>query len=502
MVLKYKNAQQLLFLFAIVFFLLINVFTIKNGHNWGGDFSQYISNAKNLVEYKGYSQGIMLNNPITYPPGYPILLAPLIKVFGLSFPVLKFLNIFFWYLSLLFFYRLLVGRFDKTMSSLGVIFLASSFYLFTTKQNIISDIPFMFFTISSIYFFTEFYDSNKQKNNKLWVALFLMSFGFLTRSAGLMLFFAAFYYTLFIRRDWKTYLITLLAFVVTLLFQVSLCGLQPGFFSKVLAAPMAHAFFISKNFPVIFNSILWNLTPGEPASSFGLYFILSKASIVFTIALYLGILILFCYKSFKRSLSFMGCFVFFYLFLLLFWAGFNDSAQNFSRFMIAIFPFIFLYGINAFIFLGKCLSKSEKDCFKTCFFLKIFLILFIVFNLYKIIGFYNFNDDILSKKENVQLFQWVEKNIKSNERYLFNYPRVMYLMTGKLGTSGWVLLMTGSNQVDKVSKKIKENDIKYMIFEKRKEEMNIKVFQQDPSFMSLAWENKTFKVFEVKERLK
>ncbi len=43
---------------AILLFLVLNISTLKDGHNWGGDFAHYIIHAQNLVKGNGYSQGV------------------------------------------------------------------------------------------------------------------------------------------------------------------------------------------------------------------------------------------------------------------------------------------------------------------------------------------------------------------------------------------------------------------------------------------------------------
>ena len=93
------NVAIILLIVASIF---LNITTLKDGHNWGADFAQYIIHAKNVLAHKPFTDGVMLDNPFSYPPGFPWLIAPVIKIFGVNFIILKFLNIIFWYLSLLF----------------------------------------------------------------------------------------------------------------------------------------------------------------------------------------------------------------------------------------------------------------------------------------------------------------------------------------------------------------------------------------------------------------
>ena len=74
-------------LFVAVFYLS----TIREGHDWGDDFSQYILHAENLASGAPYAPTRYLYNPddpVTgpqqYPPGFPIALAPIVWTLGSS----------------------------------------------------------------------------------------------------------------------------------------------------------------------------------------------------------------------------------------------------------------------------------------------------------------------------------------------------------------------------------------------------------------------------------
>ena len=90
--------ERLIFWGAVILFVAVNIATLKDGHNWGDDFAQYIINAKNIVTHKPYSEGIILENTVTYPPGFPLLIAPFVKWFGVNLKILKAPNIFWWFL--------------------------------------------------------------------------------------------------------------------------------------------------------------------------------------------------------------------------------------------------------------------------------------------------------------------------------------------------------------------------------------------------------------------
>lgn len=69
----------------------IHALTVHADHNWGGDFAQYLNQAAQIVHgtpggdtgyvYSPLSASI---GPRAYPPGFPLLLAPVYAVFGLD----------------------------------------------------------------------------------------------------------------------------------------------------------------------------------------------------------------------------------------------------------------------------------------------------------------------------------------------------------------------------------------------------------------------------------
>src|SRR5215475_8626536 len=72
--------------------------TIRPGEDWGGDFSQYVAHARNIAEGRAYAATqyrplpaplAISHMPPAYPPGFPLMLAPVYRVFGLNYRALK-----------------------------------------------------------------------------------------------------------------------------------------------------------------------------------------------------------------------------------------------------------------------------------------------------------------------------------------------------------------------------------------------------------------------------
>ena len=125
--------RHALLLVVVVFSSLISFSVLTIGHNWGGDFSAYIMQAKSIVE--GEMRSFLTRNtftvvqssspmgPTAYPWGFPLLAAPVILAFGTHLIVLKAINVLFFSLFLICAFVL----FAKRLSFISTILVISLF---------------------------------------------------------------------------------------------------------------------------------------------------------------------------------------------------------------------------------------------------------------------------------------------------------------------------------------------------------------------------------------
>jgi hypothetical protein len=111
----------------------------------------YIHHAENIVQGKAYSDtGYIYNpkvplGPPTYPPVFPLFLAPLEKVFGLDLTPMKVEVVAFFAGALLLLTLLLRTEmpFPALMGLLAVVGFSPFYWQF--KDDVLSDVPFLFF---------------------------------------------------------------------------------------------------------------------------------------------------------------------------------------------------------------------------------------------------------------------------------------------------------------------------------------------------------------------
>ena len=479
--------------FLFIVFIGINLITLFEGHNWGGDFSQYILHSQNILAQRGYSENIVLDVDVVYPLGLPILIAPILYFFGLNFIALKSINILFWYASIFIFYKIAERRVDRTLAILCCVFLAVSSEFFYFKQNVLSDIPFLFFSLSSIFLFIKYADD---ENGKLLSTVLLMSFSLLIRSAGLILFVAALYYLL-IRKKWKSLFIVLAGLFVTLAVQRYIIGSSSGFFVNIINEPLLHLTVAVKQNSHPFRSILWAICPGQTLFSASIFQFLDKCVVLISPLLYLWIIFVFIKKTLQRNISYLGCFFFFYLGMLFVWSAFPNSVTEYVRFIYPILGIVFIFVIENGILFSQKVIGSEQFKLAVHFLLKCILIVIILINILNIVVIRNFNDDVLFQKDTAEMFEWVRNNIGEDEHYMFWKPKPAALMTGRIGMAPWVTLK--GHPLEAFAMRIEKYNISYIILFKNANELLNKVCRDNPNKFTLEWDNEWYNIYLIKK---
>lgn len=146
------RAPLLLLLFSLPLFFI----GLQDTQSWGDDFAQYIKEGQNISQGLNYSASGFIYNPLnteyappSYPPGFPMLLAPIIYFFGDSISaMLTLISALMVLLAfvLFYFYRPFFSERSAMWLALLSVYAASVLDL---KWYVLSDLPLLFF--SSLY---------------------------------------------------------------------------------------------------------------------------------------------------------------------------------------------------------------------------------------------------------------------------------------------------------------------------------------------------------------
>jgi hypothetical protein len=185
--------NKLLFIIILVS-LVIGACTLRRGHEWGDDFAWYILQAKSILNGttdKFIEQSAFTNyqstthvGPLAYPWGYPLILTPVYAIKGISPLGLKLPGLFFYAGFLICLYFLIKDRFTRTESLLLVSLFAFNPLLIQFLDQILSDIPFLFFSTLSLLLMTQDSKRGILQHGLIGASIFFTTF---LRATGILL---------------------------------------------------------------------------------------------------------------------------------------------------------------------------------------------------------------------------------------------------------------------------------------------------------------------------
>ena len=174
--------------------MLIGVGTLRRGHEWGDDFAWYILQAKSILNgstNEFIQTSTFTNNesstyvgPLAYPWGYPLILTPAYVIKGINPLALKLPALIFYAGFLVCLYGLVKMRLSRMESLLFVCLFAFNPLLLIFLDQILSDIPFLFFSTLSLWLIMQY-----EKHSMLdYAALgFSIACAFFIRTSGILL---------------------------------------------------------------------------------------------------------------------------------------------------------------------------------------------------------------------------------------------------------------------------------------------------------------------------
>jgi 4-amino-4-deoxy-L-arabinose transferase-like glycosyltransferase len=180
--------------------LLVAVFylaSFREGHDWGDDFSQYIHHAENLANGAPYADSGYLYNPDNpsfgprqYPPGFPLALAPIVRTFGLDLLPMKVEVVLFFLAALLLMYGLIRDLMPPAAAAAAVLLVGLNPYFWDFKDQVLSDLPFLFFFLASLLCLTRAEEIERSRRNRVAFSVLggvAMYFAYATRIVGVVL---------------------------------------------------------------------------------------------------------------------------------------------------------------------------------------------------------------------------------------------------------------------------------------------------------------------------
>jgi 4-amino-4-deoxy-L-arabinose transferase-like glycosyltransferase len=395
--------------------------TIRPGHVWGDDFAMYVHHAQNIVEGRPYGDTGYIYNPAVpvygprmYPPVFPLLLAPLYKIFGLNLVPMKLEQVAFFLLTLaavyMFWQRDLGSEYALAMLAI----LGFSPVFWTAKDMVLSDLPFLFFFYAAAVLVQR--APRQSPGWWRWAVLIgvVLYLAFGTRSAGISLLAGLPLYDVLKHRK-----ITRLT-VVALLVCAGLIALQRYFVGSGVGG------YVGQQIRPTAQTVATNLLAyGRTLASFWVaatrsifsFFVLGTAAVLMTTGLY------FRFKRdcrFERGLTIVEAFLVPYLAVILLWP--------FAAGVRIVFPFIpwmvflALYGI-------RCLTANLAPRYSSAAAGGLLLMIAVPYTLvYRAMDFGPIRQDTGLAEFN-QLCQAVREDTRADDVLIYFRARALSLYT-------------------------------------------------------------------------
>jgi 4-amino-4-deoxy-L-arabinose transferase-like glycosyltransferase len=207
-----KEDKELINSLLIAAFLVTTIFYVAAFDQWldvaGGDDAHYIIEAKSIAQGRGLrllyekSERPDLENP----PMLPAILAPLVRLFGFKLVVLKTVPLLFTLGFLVFAFLFFKDYMPKAMTGLLLLLIATSPMIVKYSSFILTEMPFLFFVMLSLWLLERAYRSQKTFTMYLALASVFVAVSYLTREVALgFLVTSALYFV--IKRQFKKALI-------------------------------------------------------------------------------------------------------------------------------------------------------------------------------------------------------------------------------------------------------------------------------------------------------
>jgi hypothetical protein len=431
-----------LFILIVCISGLLMLGRLTRGHDWGGDFSAYIMQARSITEASPRAfvesnrftieESSMLIGPTVYPWGFPMLLAPLYALFGLNILALKAVGVF----SYLIFLIVLWFGFRRDHTSSGFLCLVCLFAFnpafIEFSNRIMSDLPFLAVSTICVLLIKEIVVKERciiSRRSDLILLGAGIAFAYAIRTIGLLLFLT-------------------LGFsqVVAYLRSRSLSDQQHPFRNSIkqMITPYLIFFF----FVTIWKLFLPDGGGGYSSQLNNISLVTLKENL-FSYLLYTpskffsDIPYGFQFYLFSIPLSIAGAarryrtdypaiiYTVLTLFIIIVWPW-----EGFIRLLFPIFPFYISFFISGLEFFAGGTTVEKRGIRKMIAFIPVLIVvlLFLYVNVHAVYGNYSKDVEITDgpfAPTSQEMFSFIAKHTEPDDIITFFKPRVMRLMTDR-----------------------------------------------------------------------
>jgi hypothetical protein len=312
---------------------LFYVLVLRQGLDWDGDDALYVMGAQNILHGLPFAKTPYLFNPdnainpAAYPPGLPLLFAPVLSLTGVDLTALKIECIVALTLFLGVFWTLARSRIGPAAALLVTLAIGLHPYIVSSSNTLGSEFPFLLFCYGSLLLFDRLQSqpppSGAAAARLGAMAALAAALSYLTRSIGIVLFAAA-----FVSSVWRTRRI-FSPTTAALAGAVIVCAVVQSFY-RADVGTYIHYFDQFSMHGLVLNASRYRHVAIEMLGK-------SRVAVWFcSVSLIVAIL---GFAARLRSISVLECFTVFYIGLLIVYPISTEAA----RYEMPIWPMLYLY---------------------------------------------------------------------------------------------------------------------------------------------------------------
>lgn len=425
---------------GILILLLIPICLAPSKYQgWGGDYAGYLLEAKNIANGISLMSSNYLYNPTyselappAYPIGFPLLLAPVYKIFGLDILVFARLICVLWWLIGVIMFIMLKRYFSKWASLIAVIFFVYHPLFYFARNAILSDFPFTICVLAASFFYTK-PNNNYSIQNATIVGLFA-GYGWLVRSIGFTLPLLISFHYVFENILLKKEKLTIKLWIYPLMIMGMCLIMQLVFHGYLFRLPESGSYFdqITHSNPKEYFSYNLNSYARTILNYFqlneDLWYIYryknSDIAVLLGGAIAFGCTVIGLFNVNTRDERFFIFFILAYLMVILFWPSFQGL-----RFLLPIIPFFVYFLLKA---LKHQFFGSKSGNYLTWIIIPV-LLCGEYYRIDKHIFEYSQVDEIGAPewKDNQDAFQYIKDSIPAGATFAYHHPLIFALYAEK-----------------------------------------------------------------------
>jgi hypothetical protein len=399
---------------------IFSIVSLPTGIDWGDDFAMYIHHAKNIAEglpytatgyiYNPHNPGI---GPAAYPPGYPLLLAPIYWRFGLDVQAMRFEIVAFLVADVALIARLFWNQLGAPLTLMLVALVGFNPRVWELSSQILSDIPYLFFCLAALLQILRLERDRSAITSMRAIVLGITCWlAYATRTAGLVLVATAVVSDLYVSRRLTRWSITVVGvFAALAILQRIIVGSTDSYLDQLVLDPGSLRDVIVLNLKnyVLILATLFGTESKDPVALALTFVCLTLGAIGFV-------------RVARRGPNALVTFSAIYTAVLIVWPNFQGV-----RFLLPLLPVYVFFVIRG----TECLMQAGQPWMRAAAGVTAALIMAIFYANFYLHAYYGPIKDGAFESSAQAMFATIRQDTSADSVVVFVKPRALALFTDR-----------------------------------------------------------------------